>query len=81
MRTSSRPVDMDFKIIGLFGITLDTSKFRKQDRVAVTIELAQAIMDKGGPQHGSPQLSVSRHRGKYPPFPCFPTPLSLERHL
>ncbi|KAL7958578.1 hypothetical protein V8C34DRAFT_323984 [Trichoderma compactum] len=47
MRTSSRPVDMVFSIMGLFGVTLDTNQFGKQDRVAATIALAQAIMEKG----------------------------------
>ncbi|KAL7905427.1 hypothetical protein GGI35DRAFT_137928 [Trichoderma velutinum] len=47
MRTSSRPVDMVFSIMGLFDITLDTNRFGKQDRVAATVALAQAIMEKG----------------------------------
>ncbi|OTA66080.1 hypothetical protein K449DRAFT_403543 [Hypoxylon sp. EC38] len=72
MRTSSRPVDMVFSIMGLFGITLDTSRFEKEDRVKATIELAREIMAKGGRAtwlaaafriHPSQQIST---------FPSFP---------
>ncbi|KAI0532868.1 hypothetical protein GGR58DRAFT_517363 [Xylaria digitata] len=48
MRTSSQPVDMVFSVMGLFGVTLDTSQFGKQGRVRATIALARAILDKGG---------------------------------
>lgn len=47
-RASSRPVDMVFSIMGLFGITLDVATFEKNDRVGATIALAQAILEKGG---------------------------------
>ncbi|TFK92169.1 hypothetical protein K466DRAFT_257179 [Polyporus arcularius HHB13444] len=47
MRTSSRPVDMVFSIMGLFGVTLDPSAFHKDDRRAATIALAQAILKSG----------------------------------
>lgn len=47
-RASSRPVDMVFSIMGLFGITLDVAKFHKDDRVGATIALAQAILENGG---------------------------------
>ncbi|PBK87264.1 hypothetical protein ARMGADRAFT_462809 [Armillaria gallica] len=48
MRTSSRPVDMVFSIMGLFGVTLDPIGFTKDDRLGATIALARAILDKGG---------------------------------
>ncbi|RDB28072.1 hypothetical protein Hypma_001367 [Hypsizygus marmoreus] len=48
MRTSSRPVDMVFSIMGLFGVTLDTSKFERNDRLGATIALASEILRKGG---------------------------------
>ncbi|THU76192.1 hypothetical protein K435DRAFT_974519 [Dendrothele bispora CBS 962.96] len=48
MRTSSRPVDMVFSIMGLFGITLDTSAFHKNDRIGATIALASEILKRGG---------------------------------
>lgn len=48
MRTSSRPVDMVFSIMGLFGVALNPSDFRKDDRVRATIALAQGIMKNGG---------------------------------
>ncbi|KAL6818838.1 hypothetical protein GGI42DRAFT_310792 [Trichoderma sp. SZMC 28013] len=47
-RASSRPVDMVFSIMGLFGITLDVAAFDKDDRVGATIALAQAILENGG---------------------------------
>ncbi|KAJ6496350.1 hypothetical protein C8R45DRAFT_1061848 [Mycena sanguinolenta] len=48
MRTSSRPVDMVFSIMGLFGVTLDTRKFHKNDRIGATIALAREILQRGG---------------------------------
>lgn len=48
MRTSSRPVDMVFSIMGLFGVTLDTTQFGENDRVQATITLARAMLEKGG---------------------------------
>ncbi len=48
MQTSSRPVDMVFSIMGLFGVTLDPICFTKDDRLSATIALARAILEKGG---------------------------------
>lgn len=48
MRTSSRPVDMVFSIMGLFGVILDPSPFDKNDRVGATIALAREILKRGG---------------------------------
>ncbi|KAK0442185.1 hypothetical protein EV421DRAFT_1809887 [Armillaria borealis] len=48
MRTSSRPVDMVFSIMGLFDVTLDPICFTKDDRLSATIALARAILEKGG---------------------------------
>jgi hypothetical protein len=47
-RTSSRPVDMIFSIMGLFGVMLDPSAFDVNDCKEATIALAQAILCKGG---------------------------------
>ncbi|EKM55705.1 uncharacterized protein PHACADRAFT_256518 [Phanerochaete carnosa HHB-10118-sp] len=47
MRTSSRSVDMVFSIMGLFGVTLDTSQFHENDRAEATIALARAILAQG----------------------------------
>ncbi|THU96873.1 hypothetical protein K435DRAFT_722422 [Dendrothele bispora CBS 962.96] len=46
-RTSSRPVDMVFSIMGLFDVTLDPKAFRKDDRIGATIALAREILSKG----------------------------------
>lgn len=48
MRTSSRPVDMVFSIMGLFGVTLDTAAFHANDRIGATIALCQTVLHKGG---------------------------------
>ena len=48
MRTSSRPVDMVFSIMGLFGVILDPSKFKKDDRIDATVALAKEILRQGG---------------------------------
>ncbi|KAI1808938.1 hypothetical protein F4811DRAFT_6684 [Daldinia bambusicola] len=72
MRTSSWPVDMVFSIMGLFGVTLDTSKFGKNDRVQATIALAQAIMKKGGQATwlaAAFRIQPSRQISTFPIFP------------
>ncbi|KAL7624407.1 hypothetical protein AAE478_005971 [Parahypoxylon ruwenzoriense] len=72
MRTSSRPVDMVFSIMGLFGVALDTSKFGKDDRVQATIALAQAIVEKGGRATwlaAAFRLPPSRQISTFPIFP------------
>lgn len=48
MRTSSRPVDMIFSIMGMFGVSLDPGSFRKDDRLGATVALAREILKKGG---------------------------------
>ncbi|KAI1797571.1 hypothetical protein LXA43DRAFT_1088667 [Ganoderma leucocontextum] len=48
LRTSSRPVDTVFSIMGLFGVDLDPSHFDKDDRHGAIIALAQAILQSGG---------------------------------
>ncbi|GAA85307.1 hypothetical protein AKAW_03421 [Aspergillus luchuensis IFO 4308] len=47
IRSSSRPVDMVFSIMGLFGVSLDPSKFHRDDRVGATLALASAALQKG----------------------------------
>lgn len=48
MRVSSRPVDMVFSIMGLFGVTLDPKAFHKDDRLHATVALMQGILRNGG---------------------------------
>lgn len=72
MRTSSRPVDMVFSIMGLFDVRLDTRQFGPQDRVAATIALARAIMDKGGRANwlaAAIRIPPSRQISTFPAFP------------
>ncbi|KAF5361574.1 hypothetical protein D9757_011545 [Collybiopsis confluens] len=72
MRTSSRPVDMIFSIMGLFGITLNTVDFHKNDRVGATIALAREILRKGGRANwlgASFKLEPARQISTFPTFP------------
>ncbi|ROV97944.1 hypothetical protein VSDG_04919 [Cytospora chrysosperma] len=72
MRTSSRPVDMVFSIMGLFGVALKPSDFGKGDRVRATIALAQAIMKKGGRATwlaAALNIPPSRQISTFPKFP------------
>ncbi|KAI0760428.1 hypothetical protein C8Q74DRAFT_1208077 [Fomes fomentarius] len=48
MRTSSRPVDMVFSIMGLFSVTLDPLQYGKDDRLKATIALASQITSSIG---------------------------------
>ncbi|THU90550.1 hypothetical protein K435DRAFT_841426 [Dendrothele bispora CBS 962.96] len=71
-RTSSRPVDMVFSIMGLFGVTLDPMSFRTEDRIGATIALSREILRRGG---SASWIGISTHA---PPcrqlstFPEFP---------
>ncbi|KAF7968406.1 hypothetical protein HWV62_30643 [Athelia sp. TMB] len=72
MRTSSRPVDMVFSIMGLFGVTLNQKLFDVNDREGATVALAQKILENGG---RAAWLALSYY---HPPsrtvssFPLFP---------
>ncbi len=48
MRTSSRPVDMVFSVMALFGVPLDPAFFDHNDREKATLALAQGILQSGG---------------------------------
>ncbi|KAL6304092.1 hypothetical protein BKA93DRAFT_750023 [Sparassis latifolia] len=72
MRTSSRPVDMIFSIMGLFGVVLDTRTFGKNDRLGATIALAKQILRKGGSASwlgASIHLPPHRSLSTFPVFP------------
>ncbi|KAL6793762.1 hypothetical protein GGI42DRAFT_142881 [Trichoderma sp. SZMC 28013] len=47
MRTAKFPVDTVFSIMGIMGVTLDTSKFKNEDRLGATIALMQGILARG----------------------------------
>ncbi|KAK0454553.1 hypothetical protein EV421DRAFT_424188 [Armillaria borealis] len=71
-RTSKRPVDMVFSIMGLFGVTLDTRRFGKDDRLGATIALMQAILHRGGRASwlgAAPYLPVNPRLSTFPVFP------------
>ncbi|KAI0759095.1 hypothetical protein C8Q74DRAFT_1372960 [Fomes fomentarius] len=72
MRTSSRPVDMVFSIMGLFGVMLNPKDFHDDDRLGATIALGRKILEQGGSPNwlcmslALPQNPVLRS------FPAFP---------
>jgi len=71
-RTSSRPVDMVFSIMGLFDVTLDPRAFKKDDRIGTTIALAREILRKGGSASWigiSTRAPPCRHLSTFPEFP------------
>ncbi|THV03861.1 hypothetical protein K435DRAFT_239967 [Dendrothele bispora CBS 962.96] len=72
MRTSSRPVDMVFSIMGLFGVTLDPKAFKSSDRLGATIAFAREILKQNGrPNWFSISLSLPPNPS-IRSFPAFP---------
>lgn len=47
MRAAKYPVDTVFSVMGIMGVTLDTSKFKNEDRLGATIALMQGILARG----------------------------------
>jgi len=47
VRSSSRPVDMVFSMMDLFGVNLEVSQFHAEDRTKAMIQLIQALMNRG----------------------------------
>ncbi|KDQ10059.1 hypothetical protein BOTBODRAFT_36503 [Botryobasidium botryosum FD-172 SS1] len=71
-RASSRPVDMIFSIMGLFGVTLEVGDFHKDDRVGATVALMKAIVQNGGKPSWlliSRTLPPCRFLSSFPEFP------------
>jgi hypothetical protein len=48
MRASKRELDVVFSIMGLFGVTLDPSKYQGGDRNQAIVDLTKSIMENGG---------------------------------
>lgn len=72
-RASSRPVDMVFSIMGLFGISLDPHAFDADDRLGATVALMRAILAREGGR--ASWLSLAPHLPPHPrlsTFPVFP---------
>ena len=72
LRTSSRPVDMIFSIMGIFGVSLDPHAFDPNDRLGATIALAREILRKGGKAHwigAAYPLDPSPYLSTFPQFP------------
>ncbi|KAJ7310672.1 hypothetical protein DFH08DRAFT_898660 [Mycena albidolilacea] len=47
VRTSSRPVDMIFSIMGILGVILNPKEFLDDDRLGATVALAREILRQG----------------------------------
>jgi hypothetical protein len=47
MRTSSRPVDMVFSIMGIFGVELDVAKYNQDERERATMDLSYELLRRG----------------------------------
>ncbi|KAK0467542.1 hypothetical protein IW261DRAFT_1519327 [Armillaria novae-zelandiae] len=63
---------MAFSIMGLFGVTLDTRKFSKDDRLGATIALMQAILrrsDRASWVGAAPYLPVNPRLSTVSVFP------------
>lgn len=74
LRVASRPVDMVFSIMGLFGMTLDPGLYGVNDRVQATIRLMQGVMRMGGRAEWlgiSPGMPLNNDIGTMPVFPKF----------
>ena len=70
VRTSSRPVDMVFSIMGILGVTLDPSDFAVDDRLGATIALAREILRQG---RSASWLGISVNLPPCPHLSSFPT--------
>lgn len=71
-RASSRPVDMVFSIMGLFGVTLEPGSFDDDDRLGATVALAQEIVRNGGKPSWLvmlPNLTPNPFLSSFPDFP------------
>ncbi|KAA8577067.1 hypothetical protein EYC84_007076 [Monilinia fructicola] len=72
VRTSSRPVDMAFSIMGMLGVMLDPSDFDVDDRLGATIALAREILRQGRNASWlgiSVNLPPCRYLSTFPVFP------------
>jgi len=72
MRTSSRPIDMVFSIMGLFSVFLDVKAFGKEERLRATAALAREILRHGGSASWlgpSLRLPLCRQLSTFPEFP------------
>ncbi|KAF8173736.1 hypothetical protein K438DRAFT_1849884 [Mycena galopus ATCC 62051] len=72
LRTSSRPVDMVFSIMDIFGVSLDPRSFQPDDRLGATIALARAILENGGTASwigATYQLDPCPELSTFPQFP------------
>lgn len=72
VRTSSRPVDMVYSVMGILGVMLDPSDFAVDDRLGATIALAREILRQG---RSASWLGLSTNLPPCPylsTFPVFP---------
>ncbi|ROW07667.1 hypothetical protein VMCG_03361 [Cytospora schulzeri] len=71
-RSSSRPVDMIFSIMGLFNVSLPVAQFRSTDRTRATIKLLQKLMANRRPAtwlYIAPDMAPSPELSTLPVMP------------
>lgn len=71
-RSSSRPIDMVFSIMQLFGVHLTVSSFSENDRIKATIALLQALMKRGSTAtwlYIAPTMDPSKELSTLPEMP------------
>jgi hypothetical protein len=72
-RVASRPVDAVFSIMGILGVSLNPLAFGANDRTGATIQLMQALLQKG---ERAEWLGVAPHvaiNPRIPTLPVFPS--------
>lgn len=72
VRSSSRPVDMIFSVMGPMGVNLTVSQFHKEDRAKATIKLIQALLHRGRRAEWlyiAPDMPPSSEISTLPAFP------------
>ncbi|ROW07666.1 hypothetical protein VMCG_03360 [Cytospora schulzeri] len=74
-RTSSRPVDMVFSIMGLLGVQLNPRDFHKDDRLGATIALITRILENGGSADWLGIVPSVKPCPELSTFPVFPDTL------
>ncbi|KAF7555953.1 hypothetical protein G7Z17_g1783 [Cylindrodendrum hubeiense] len=76
MRTAKYEVDNVFSIMGLMGVTLNTSEYGHDDRIQATIALMREILLKGRPAEWLGISTKMRSNPALSTIPVFPTYLN-----
>ncbi|KAH6608270.1 hypothetical protein Trco_004583 [Trichoderma cornu-damae] len=79
MRSAKYPVDTVFSIMGIMGVTLDTGKFAREDRLGATIALMQGILARGERAEWLAIATKTVPNPKLSTLPAFPRVGAAER--